>query len=151
MKGLRNEEQADECGGQPGCRYDPDRSLQDEHIGQAPYDQWSAGAASITDESPHPEEFAPVNAAFILVSSADQENFYLHSLMWLVQLEEIIDFKSKWMEAKSKEEIRQIILESWNLIVSGEIDAKSIEIGEPEPETKKEKKEKREDDGKKKS
>jgi amino acid transporter/mannitol/fructose-specific phosphotransferase system IIA component (Ntr-type) len=97
------------------------------------------------------EEFAPVNAAFILVSSADQENFYLHSLMWLVQLEEIIDFKSKWMEAKSKEEIRQIVLDSWRLIASGEIDAKSIEIEEPGTEPKKMKKEKSEDNGHKKT
>jgi amino acid transporter/mannitol/fructose-specific phosphotransferase system IIA component (Ntr-type) len=97
------------------------------------------------------EEFAPVNAAFILVSSADQENFYLHSLMWLVQLEEIIDFKSDWMEAKSKEEIRQLVLDSWNLIASGEIDAKSIEIEEPESEIKKDKKEKSEGDGEKKT
>jgi amino acid transporter/mannitol/fructose-specific phosphotransferase system IIA component (Ntr-type) len=95
------------------------------------------------------EEFGPVNAAFILVSSADQENFYLHSLMWLVQLEEIVDFETKWMEAKSKEEIRQIVLDSWGLIASGEIDAKSIEIEEPETESKK--KEKSEDNGHKKT
>jgi mannitol/fructose-specific phosphotransferase system IIA component (Ntr-type) len=97
------------------------------------------------------EEFAPVNAAFILVSSADQENFYLHSLMWLVQLEEIIDFKSKWMEAKSKDEIRRIVLDSWKLIVSGEFDVKSIDIEEIESETKKDKKEKSEDNAKKKT
>lgn len=94
------------------------------------------------------DEFAPVNAAFILVSSADQENFYLHALMWLVQLEEIIDFKSKWMDAKSKEEIRQILLDSWKLIVTGEIDAKSIDIEEPEYESKKDTKEKSEDNDK---
>jgi amino acid transporter/mannitol/fructose-specific phosphotransferase system IIA component (Ntr-type) len=96
-------------------------------------------------------EFSPVNAAFIMVSSADQENFYLHSLMWLVQLEEIIDFKIKWMEAKSKEEIRQIVLESWKKIVSGELDAKSIDIEKIESEEKKDKKEKSEDHAKKKT
>lgn len=92
------------------------------------------------------DEFGPVNAAFILVSSADEENFYLHSLMWLVQLAEIIDFKSEWLKAKSKEEIREIVLESWRARVAGDFDLKSIEIAEVES-----KKEKSEEDDKKKS
>jgi mannitol/fructose-specific phosphotransferase system IIA component (Ntr-type) len=76
------------------------------------------------------DEFAPVNAAFILVSSADEENFYLHSLMWLVQLAETIDFQSEWLKAKSDDEIRDIVLTAWKSRVAGEFDPKAVEIKE---------------------
>jgi mannitol/fructose-specific phosphotransferase system IIA component (Ntr-type) len=97
------------------------------------------------------EEFAPVNAAFILVSSADEENFYLHSLMWLVQLAEIIDFESQWLNAKSEDEIREIVLGSWKACIAEDFDLKSIEIEDIESELNDQKKEKSEKDDKKKS
>jgi amino acid transporter/mannitol/fructose-specific phosphotransferase system IIA component (Ntr-type) len=94
------------------------------------------------------EEFAPVNAAFILVSSADEENFYLHSLMWLVELCEMIDFKEQWLNAKSKDEIREIVHDSWKMCISDDFDLKSLEIEEVETNSKKPKKEKSENNGK---
>jgi len=63
--------------------------------------------ATFSDESP------PVHAAFVVVSSHDEEAFYLHSLMWLVQIEEGIDFEKKWKIAKDKDELRKIVLSSW--------------------------------------
>lgn len=59
------------------------------------------------------DDFPPVRAAFILVSSSDEENFYLHSLMWIVQIAERVDFEEEWINAKDSEELRKIILRSW--------------------------------------
>jgi APA family basic amino acid/polyamine antiporter len=59
------------------------------------------------------ENFPPVRAAFIVVSSPDEQNFYLHSLMWMVQIAERVDFEKEWINAKSSDELRDIILESW--------------------------------------
>jgi amino acid transporter/mannitol/fructose-specific phosphotransferase system IIA component (Ntr-type) len=97
------------------------------------------------------EEFGPVNAAFILVSSADRENFYLHSLMWLVQLAEIIDFESQWLNAESKEELRKIVLDAWTARVEHDFDLKEIEIEKVEPEISEKKSDMSDDNGKKKS
>jgi amino acid transporter/mannitol/fructose-specific phosphotransferase system IIA component (Ntr-type) len=97
------------------------------------------------------DEFGPVNAAFILVSSADEENFYLHSLMWLVELCEIIDFKEQWLNAKSKDDIREIVLDSWKTCIAEDFDLKSIEIEDIETELKEQKKEKSEDNNEKKT
>lgn len=55
----------------------------------------------------------PVHAAIIIVSSPDQQHFYLHSLMWMVQIEEQQDFGEEWKSAKSKSELRDIVLSSW--------------------------------------
>jgi mannitol/fructose-specific phosphotransferase system IIA component (Ntr-type) len=55
----------------------------------------------------------PVHAAFIIISTPDRQNFYLHSLMWLVQIEEKTDFEAEWIEAKNDNELRQVILNSW--------------------------------------
>jgi len=63
--------------------------------------------ATFSDESP------PVHAAFIVVSSHDEQSFYLHSLMWMVQIEEGIDFEKKWTNAKNVDELRSIVLSSW--------------------------------------
>jgi amino acid transporter/mannitol/fructose-specific phosphotransferase system IIA component (Ntr-type) len=59
------------------------------------------------------DEFPPVRAAFIVVSSSDEQNFYLHSLMWMVQIAETVDFEKEWINAKDSNELREIILESW--------------------------------------
>lgn len=59
------------------------------------------------------EDTAPVHAALIIVSSPDRHNFYLHSLMWMVQIEESIDFEKGWKEAKNDDELREVILSSW--------------------------------------
>jgi amino acid transporter/mannitol/fructose-specific phosphotransferase system IIA component (Ntr-type) len=59
------------------------------------------------------EDLPPVRAAFIVVSSPDEQDFYLHCLMWLVQVAEGIDFEREWINAKDEEELRQVLLTSW--------------------------------------
>jgi len=56
----------------------------------------------------------PINAFVVIVASPDLQNYYHHSLMWIVQIAEEIDFKEEWINAKDSEEIRDIILSSWN-------------------------------------
>ncbi len=63
--------------------------------------------AVFSDESPH------VHAAIIVVSSHDMQSFYLHSLMWMVQIEEMVDFEKEWMDAKNADELRNVVLSSW--------------------------------------
>ena len=55
----------------------------------------------------------PIHAFFIIVASPDQRSFYLHSLMWIVQIAEENDFEEKWINAKDIEELRDIIWSSW--------------------------------------
>jgi amino acid transporter/mannitol/fructose-specific phosphotransferase system IIA component (Ntr-type) len=55
----------------------------------------------------------PVHAFFIVVSTSEQQSFYMHSLMWIVQIAEDIDFEKKWLDAKDAHELRNIILTSW--------------------------------------
>ena len=55
----------------------------------------------------------PVHAAFIIVSSPDKQNFYLHSLMWMVEIEEELDFESAWKEAKNENELREVFLSAF--------------------------------------
>jgi mannitol/fructose-specific phosphotransferase system IIA component (Ntr-type) len=59
------------------------------------------------------EKNPPVRAAFIIISTPDRQSFYLHSLMWLVQIEEQTDFEKAWIEAKDNKELREVILSSW--------------------------------------
>jgi len=61
----------------------------------------------LTDNKP------PVHAFFIVVSTSEQQSFYMHSLMWIVQIAEDIDFEKKWLDAKDAHELRNIILTSW--------------------------------------
>ncbi len=55
----------------------------------------------------------PIHAFFIIVASPDQNNFYLHSLMWLAQIAEEVDFEKEWINAKDTEELRDIFLKAW--------------------------------------
>ena len=55
----------------------------------------------------------PIHALFVIVSSPDQQSFYFHSLMWMVQISEQEDFEKKWLNAKDSVELRNIILSSW--------------------------------------
>ena len=55
----------------------------------------------------------PIHAFFVIVASPDQQSFYLHSLMWIVQITEETDFEEKWINAKDIDELRDIILSSW--------------------------------------
>jgi len=55
----------------------------------------------------------PINAFVVIVASPDLQNFYNHSLMWIVQIADETDFKDEWINAKDSEGIRDIILSSW--------------------------------------
>jgi len=55
----------------------------------------------------------PVHAFFVIVASPDQQSFYLHSLMWVIQIAEETDFEKEWIKAKDSDELRDIILKSW--------------------------------------
>jgi len=59
------------------------------------------------------DDIDPVHAFFIIVASPDQQSFYLHSLMWIIQIAEETDFEKEWIKAKDSEELRDIILSSW--------------------------------------
>jgi mannitol/fructose-specific phosphotransferase system IIA component (Ntr-type) len=61
----------------------------------------------LSDDAP------PVHAFFVVVSTSEQQSFYMHSLMWIVQIAEEIDFEKKWLDAKNVHELRNIILTSW--------------------------------------
>ena len=55
----------------------------------------------------------PVHAFFVIVASPDKKNFYLHSLMWTIQIAEEADFEEEWINAKDVEELRDIFLNAW--------------------------------------
>jgi amino acid transporter len=59
------------------------------------------------------DDVPPVHAFFVVVSSSEQQSFYMHSLMWIVQISKEINFEKKWLEAKDENELREIILSSW--------------------------------------
>ena len=59
------------------------------------------------------DDIPPIHATIAIVSSPDQQNFYLHSLMWIVQIAEETDFIDEWLNAKNEEELRDIILSAW--------------------------------------
>ncbi len=59
------------------------------------------------------EDVDPIHAFFIIVSSPDQQNFYMHTLMWMVQIAEETDFEGEWLNAKDADELKSIILKSW--------------------------------------
>ncbi len=55
----------------------------------------------------------PRHALFIIASSQDQQNVYLHSLMWAVQISKELDFETTWLNAQNSRELREIILACW--------------------------------------
>jgi len=59
------------------------------------------------------DDTPPVHAFFIVVATSEQQSFYMHSLMWIVQIAEETDFEKEWLNAKDSEDIREIILSSW--------------------------------------
>jgi len=54
-----------------------------------------------------------MHALFVIVYSPDQQSFYFHSLMWLVQISEEKDFEDKWLNVEGMEDLRSVILSSW--------------------------------------
>jgi len=59
------------------------------------------------------DDIDPIHAFFVIVASPDVQSFYLHSLMWIVQIAEETDFEEEWINAKDIDELRDIILSSW--------------------------------------
>ena len=59
------------------------------------------------------DDVEPIHAFFVIVASPDMQSFYLHSLMWIVQIAEETDFEEEWINAKDIDELRDIILSSW--------------------------------------
>jgi len=59
------------------------------------------------------DDAAPVHAFFVVVATSEQHSFYMHSLMWIVQIAEETDFEKEWLNAKDADELRDIILSSW--------------------------------------
>ncbi len=55
----------------------------------------------------------PMHIAFIIVSTPDEHNFYMHSLMWIAKIIKETDFDKKWLNAKNTKELRNIILSLW--------------------------------------
>jgi mannitol/fructose-specific phosphotransferase system IIA component (Ntr-type) len=55
----------------------------------------------------------PIHAFFVIVASPDQKSFYLHALMWIIQIAEETDFENEWVNAKNVKELRDILLKSW--------------------------------------
>ena len=64
------------------------------------------GALFITDSD-------PIRSAFIIVSTQDERLMYLHSIMWIAQIADDIDFESEWKEAKDEDKLRDIIISSF--------------------------------------
>ncbi len=54
-----------------------------------------------------------VHAFFVVVATSEQQSFYMHSLMWMVQIAEETDFEEEWVNAKDIDELRDIILSAW--------------------------------------
>ena len=63
--------------------------------------------------------FAPettnVHAVFILIGTKDERNFHLRALSAIAQIVQDPDFEKKWLAAKSKEALRDIVLLSKRL------------------------------------
>lgn len=65
------------------------------------------------------DDYPPANAVFTMVSTYDEQHFYLHALMWLTQIAETPDFEMRWLNALNTDELRDIILLSWKKQISG--------------------------------
>jgi amino acid transporter/mannitol/fructose-specific phosphotransferase system IIA component (Ntr-type) len=59
------------------------------------------------------DDVDPIHAFIMIVATTDQQSFYLHSLMWIVQIAEETDFEKEWIDAEDSDELRDIILSSW--------------------------------------
>jgi len=59
------------------------------------------------------DKIDPVHAFFVVVSSPDKKNLYLHALMWIIRVTSDPDFDKKWVEAKDVDELKDLILKIW--------------------------------------
>jgi len=56
------------------------------------------------------ESLPPVHAVFVLVGTRDERHFHLCALMAIAQITEEPDFDTRWMAARSVDELRDIVL-----------------------------------------
>ena len=59
------------------------------------------------------DKIDPIYAFIIIIATPDEKNFYLHLLMWIVQLVEYNNFENKWIMAKNDDELKNLIIDSW--------------------------------------
>ena len=52
----------------------------------------------------------PVYVAFVFAGSSDERNFHLRTLMSIAQITQEPDFDKRWLQARNKEELRDIVL-----------------------------------------
>ena len=60
------------------------------------------------------KDMDPIHAFIVIAATPDRKSFYLHALMWLLQISDGKDFRRKWIDAKNTEELRLVVLDSWN-------------------------------------
>jgi mannitol/fructose-specific phosphotransferase system IIA component (Ntr-type) len=60
------------------------------------------------------DKIDPIHSFFIIVSSEDQKNFYMHVIMWIIQISEQKDFDEKWINAKDEKDLKDIIIDFWD-------------------------------------
>jgi amino acid transporter/mannitol/fructose-specific phosphotransferase system IIA component (Ntr-type) len=59
------------------------------------------------------DDVDPIHAFFVIVASPNQQSFYFHSLMWIIQIAEETDFEEEWINAKDSKDLKDIIISSW--------------------------------------
>jgi len=59
------------------------------------------------------DDIGPIHAFILIVASPDQQSFYLHSLMWIIQIAEENYFEEMWINARNSEELRETFLSLW--------------------------------------
>jgi APA family basic amino acid/polyamine antiporter len=57
-----------------------------------------------------PDVDTPVHAMFVLIGTMDERNYHLRALMAIAQIAQGPDFDTRWLKARSAEELRNIIL-----------------------------------------
>ncbi|MDC0977668.1 APC family permease [bacterium] len=53
------------------------------------------------------------NATFIVVCTSEEQNFYLHAILWFVQIAQSKNFLKKWQEVKTNSQMRELFLGTW--------------------------------------
>jgi len=59
------------------------------------------------------DKLDPIHAFFVIVSSEDKKNLYLHTLMRIISVTGEADFDKKWITAKNDEDLKKLILKIW--------------------------------------
>ena len=59
------------------------------------------------------KDIDPIHSIYIIVTTSDNKSYYLHALMWLVQISEDPDFEKNWINGENVEDIRNAILNAW--------------------------------------